>query len=110
VGALPGKVPNYLVPATAHYSWPKAGSLLGLGEDQMLRVAVDKFGRLDLDKLEASLRKMAEDKVGLPSPPLNLKKIALFKKISVLNLVLILLISFHLGSCDACGCHHGFYR
>jgi glutamate/tyrosine decarboxylase-like PLP-dependent enzyme len=68
MGVLPGGLPNYLVPATAHYSWPKAGSLLGLGGNQMQRVAVDEFGRLDVGKLEAILRERAENKVRNLSP------------------------------------------
>eukprot|EP00026_Physarum_polycephalum_P000190 Phypoly_transcript_00190.p1 GENE.Phypoly_transcript_00190~~Phypoly_transcript_00190.p1 ORF type:complete len:914 (+),score=131.37 Phypoly_transcript_00190:3323-6064(+) len=63
VAAMPGGTLNYVVPATAHYSWPKAGSLLGLGEDRMHPVPVDGFGRLDVEKLEAVLREKAKHKV-----------------------------------------------
>jgi Pyridoxal-dependent decarboxylase conserved domain len=48
---MPGDTAVYAVPATAHYSWPKAGALLGLGESQMERVPVDEYGRLNTDEL-----------------------------------------------------------
>ncbi len=59
---MPGKKAGYLVPATAHYSWAKSGALLGLGESKMERIPVDEFGRLDVNLLEASLRKSIDSK------------------------------------------------
>lgn len=29
---MPGKDPVYIVPASCHYSWPKAGALIGVGQ------------------------------------------------------------------------------
>jgi glutamate/tyrosine decarboxylase-like PLP-dependent enzyme len=47
--------PIVLAPATAHYSWSKGMKLLGLGRDQLQRVA-EKGMRLDPDDLERRLR------------------------------------------------------
>ena len=43
-----------LAPATAHYSWPKAMQLLGLGSDQLVHVAT-RESRLDPQALETTL-------------------------------------------------------
>lgn len=52
--------PVLITPATAHYSWPKAMSLLGLGRDSTIQVYVDLDARLDMQdlrrKLDACLR------------------------------------------------------
>jgi len=40
-------VPVVLAPATAHYSWPKAAALVGLGRAALRLVPVDLDGRMD---------------------------------------------------------------
>lgn len=47
--------PVLVTPATAHYSWPKAMSLLGLGRDATIQVKVDLDARLDLQDLRRQL-------------------------------------------------------
>jgi len=47
--------PAVIVPATAHYSLPKAVSIQGMGLHALERVDVDVNGRMKLDKLEALL-------------------------------------------------------
>ena len=47
--------PKVLVPVTRHYSWPKAGTLLGLGENAVIGVKVDKNCRMDLDDLREKI-------------------------------------------------------
>ena len=42
------KSPRLFVPATCHYSWSKAATVLGLGEDNLIHVKVDKFSRQDM--------------------------------------------------------------
>ena len=37
----------FFVPATSHYSWPKAATLLGLGQNAALVQRVDMDARLD---------------------------------------------------------------
>lgn len=44
-----------LVPATRHYSWPKAATLLGLGQDSVLDIPVDPYGRMDINELNKAL-------------------------------------------------------
>jgi glutamate/tyrosine decarboxylase-like PLP-dependent enzyme len=49
------KPPVAIAPATCHYSWPKAGSLLGLGQNNILRVEVDLQARMKVDFLRTLL-------------------------------------------------------
>ncbi|MGI4955377.1 MAG: pyridoxal phosphate-dependent decarboxylase family protein [Janthinobacterium lividum] len=55
------EAPVMLAPATGHYSWPKAATLLGLGQNALVVARVDQDARLDLsdvaDKLERALRR-----------------------------------------------------
>jgi hypothetical protein len=44
-----------LVPATAHYSWPKAGAILGLGTANIRSVPTDLDGRMDLVELRRAI-------------------------------------------------------
>ena len=41
--------PQLFVPATCHYSWPKAATVLGLGEDNLIHVEVDALARQDMN-------------------------------------------------------------
>ena len=47
--------PAILVPATAHYSWPKSAALLGLGTDAVIPVEVDLDGRMEMIALREAL-------------------------------------------------------
>jgi glutamate/tyrosine decarboxylase-like PLP-dependent enzyme len=55
------QAPVAMVPSTSHYSWPKAGTMLGLGQNNVLKVRVDMRARMfipDLvDKLHHCLLK-----------------------------------------------------
>ncbi len=46
-----------IVPATRHYSWPKAGTILGIGQDHVVGIPVDDQCRMDTKKLKATLKK-----------------------------------------------------
>ena len=50
--------PVFLVAATGHYSWPKAATLLGLGQNACLVQRVDIDARLDLEHVEVTLDKL----------------------------------------------------
>lgn len=54
--------PIVLVPSTAHYSWPKAAAVLGLGTVNIQHVMVDQFGRMKLGDLRLKLDKALENK------------------------------------------------
>jgi len=54
------KEPVLLVAGTRHYSFPKAMSLLGLGQKSLISVKVDQDARLDLAKLKKKIIKFAE--------------------------------------------------
>jgi glutamate/tyrosine decarboxylase-like PLP-dependent enzyme len=47
--------PVLLAAATGHYSWPKAATLLGLGQNALLVQRVDLDARLDLEHVETTL-------------------------------------------------------
>lgn len=47
--------PLVLVPATAHYSWPKTAALIGLGTHAVKSIKVDLEGRMDMVALHQEL-------------------------------------------------------
>ena len=49
------EAPVFLAPATGHYSWPKAGTLLGLGQNALWAQRVDLDARMSLEAVEESL-------------------------------------------------------
>lgn len=51
------------VPATKHYSWPKAGTLLGLGQNSIVNISVDDKCRMDVADLERQLLDCAKNKI-----------------------------------------------
>ncbi|MDX3850325.1 pyridoxal phosphate-dependent decarboxylase family protein [Streptomyces sp. AK02-01A] len=53
--AGPGRRPRVLVSAAAHFSVQRAAALLGLGEDAVLPVRVDRELRMDTEALAAAL-------------------------------------------------------
>ena len=57
--------PVFLAPATGHYSWPKAATLLGLGQNALLVQRVDRDARLDLDHVETTLNVLARRRIPL---------------------------------------------
>lgn len=54
--------PVFLVPGTKHYSFPKAAAILGIGASNMIDVAVDQHGRMDIDSLRAILQDCLKNK------------------------------------------------
>ncbi len=57
--------PVVLAPATGHYSWPKATTLLGMGSNALLVQRVDHDARLDLEHVEATLTDLLRRRVPL---------------------------------------------
>ncbi len=55
--------PVFLAPATSHYSWPKAATLLGLGQNAVAIQRVDRDARLDLEHVETTLTDMLRRRV-----------------------------------------------
>lgn len=49
--------PVVLVPATAHYSWPKSAALIGLGTTAVRPVEVDLDGRMNMEALRRELNR-----------------------------------------------------
>ncbi|CAB3994442.1 group II decarboxylase family [Paramuricea clavata] len=49
--------PKLFVPATCHYSWPKAATVLGLGEDNLIHINVTALARQDMNHLREELQK-----------------------------------------------------
>lgn len=54
--------PVALVPATRHYSWPKAATLIGLGSRQLIGVPVDLDARMDLQALRERLQRCLDER------------------------------------------------
>ena len=50
--------PAMLAPATSHYSWPKAATLLGLGQNAVSIQRVNRDARMDLEHVETTLLDM----------------------------------------------------
>jgi glutamate/tyrosine decarboxylase-like PLP-dependent enzyme len=48
--------PVVIVPSTAHYSWSRAASLLGIGKNNFIQVAVDQEFRMVPEALDDALR------------------------------------------------------
>jgi glutamate/tyrosine decarboxylase-like PLP-dependent enzyme len=57
------EAPALLAPATSHYSWPKAATLLGLGQNAVAIQRVDRDARLDLEHVETTLIDMLRRRV-----------------------------------------------
>jgi glutamate/tyrosine decarboxylase-like PLP-dependent enzyme len=57
------EAPMLLAPATSHYSWPKAATLLGLGQNAVAVQRVDRDARLDLEHVETTLIDMLHRRV-----------------------------------------------
>ncbi|WP_437977972.1 pyridoxal-dependent decarboxylase [Sorangium sp. So ce295] len=54
--------PVFLVPATKHYSFPKAAAVLGIGSANVLDIPVDCDARMSLSALEATLRRCLDER------------------------------------------------
>jgi glutamate/tyrosine decarboxylase-like PLP-dependent enzyme len=57
------ETPVFLAPATGHYSWPKAATLLGLGQNAVWVQRVDQDARMSLDSVEQSLELAVQRRV-----------------------------------------------
>ena len=57
------KLPVIFISSTAHYSWPKAAAVLGIGMKQLITIPVDVDGRMNVKLLEENLIKCAENKI-----------------------------------------------
>lgn len=51
-----------LVPASKHYSWPKAAEILGIGRKNLVKVNVDSNFRMDVADLKQKLKELHEEK------------------------------------------------
>lgn len=59
-GAVPA-APAIIIPATAHYSWKKAATILGLGTNSVHSVPVDLDGRMIVPDLHAALQRCLDE-------------------------------------------------
>ena len=57
------QAPVFLAPATGHYSWPKAATVLGLGQNGLRVQRVDLDARLNLEHVEATLTDLLHRRV-----------------------------------------------
>jgi glutamate/tyrosine decarboxylase-like PLP-dependent enzyme len=52
---MPGLPAYYYASASCHYSHPKGGALMGIGQQHMIRITLNEFGRIDVGDLEHKL-------------------------------------------------------
>ena len=57
------KTPRYTCPANNHYSWPKAGTILGLGSDALIPIGLDKDFRQNTDDLKEKLNHCLDNEI-----------------------------------------------
>ena len=57
------KAPQAMVPASAHYSWPKAGTLLGLGHNAIIQIKLDHSVRMDVDDLRKQIEQCKRERI-----------------------------------------------
>jgi glutamate/tyrosine decarboxylase-like PLP-dependent enzyme len=57
------KPPKYFVPGSKHYSLPKAGSMLGVGDEDVVDIAMDADARLLVSDLEKKLEDCLLNKI-----------------------------------------------
>lgn len=60
VGAEQGKLGKLLVPQSKHYSWMKAMDILGLGQQNIVQLPVDKRYRTDVQKMRETVFSLIE--------------------------------------------------
>ena len=51
------------MPGSRHYSWDKGANILGLGRRSLVKVPVDRFCRMDVEKLEEMLQEALDKRV-----------------------------------------------
>ena len=57
------KLGKFIVPYTKHYSWLKALDISGVGLDQMIQIPVKSNFRMDIDKLEETIKDLVSKKI-----------------------------------------------
>lgn len=62
-GIIPGQLGKWIVPQSKHYSWVKACDIMGIGLKNVIPVQVDNHFRMDIDKLEETIRELAAQKI-----------------------------------------------
>lgn len=62
-GVIPGQLGKWIVTQSKHYSWVIACDIMGIGLKNVISIQVDKHFRMDIDKLEETIRGLAEQKI-----------------------------------------------
>jgi glutamate/tyrosine decarboxylase-like PLP-dependent enzyme len=57
-----GVPPVLLVPASKHYSWPKGMHVMGMGEENLRAIGLDRFGRVSLSSLMLELERALKER------------------------------------------------
>ena len=61
------KSPKYTCPANNHYSWPKGGTILGMGSDALIAVDLDIDFRQDIGELKKKLSHCLDNEIPVTS-------------------------------------------
>jgi len=62
-GIVQEQLGKWIVPQTKHYSWVKAGEVIGIGLDNVVSIQVDENYRMDIDVLEATIKKLVDQQI-----------------------------------------------
>ena len=62
-GIIQKQLGKWIVPQTKHYSWVKAGEVIGLGLNNVISIQVDDNYRMDIDVLKKTIEDLANQKI-----------------------------------------------
>jgi len=62
-GIIQKQLGKWIVPQTKHYSWVKAGEVIGLGLNNVISIQVDDNYRMDIDVLKKTIENLANQKI-----------------------------------------------
>jgi len=62
-GIIQKQLGKWIVPQTKHYSWVKAGEIIGLGLNNVVSIQVDDNYRMDIDVLKSTLEDLVSKKI-----------------------------------------------
>jgi len=62
-GIIQKQLGKWIVPQTKHYSWVKAGEIIGLGLNNVVSIQVDDNYRMDVDVLKTTIEDLVSQKI-----------------------------------------------
>jgi len=62
-GIVQKQLGKWIVPQTKHYSWVKAGEIIGLGLNNVISIQVDEHYRMDIDVLKQTIEDLVSKQI-----------------------------------------------